>query len=433
MVVSRITLFTVVTAMAFAQMSLNAATSAASSEDILQAQKEVLRGLASPYGKQRYADRKISEYVKKGFPKEVFEPNELRAAVAKDMFGEFNKAGSRKRDMLLSRAKRTYGLEYEDFARFIPARTDFEGPLANYLTCQSDTERKEHFQSLVSAPFSTQEVRVLTERFSGAKTHETKTRLLKLFETETSVFSARFLWKYLVDHIDDPVRNDIIDVLDDRDQFDGSFVRAAIDKAIEKGHTRFIERAFGFAGREHSLHNRVATKILLDYLKNAPPARVNLIVPHFKRVIPPGTIDTMFAILNKADYSVCHYEVSSVLAKHFEKPEIKDKLVAFLLKKQSKQAALGFIDGVSLSWAIARRDDSGKEKLVSILNKLSSIHDDEVKKAVAKKIGTADDHQQRLNKRKKDKSLMSPKYSQKARRKTQALDLTRSWPWVKTV
>ncbi|MCD6394214.1 MAG: hypothetical protein J7M40_11985, partial [Planctomycetes bacterium] len=50
--------------------------------------------------------------------------------------------------------------------------------------------------------------------------------------------------------------------------------------------------------------------------------------------------------------------------------------------------------------------DSGKEKLVSILNKLSSIHDDEVKKAVAKKIGTADDHQQRLNKRKKDKSLM---------------------------
>ncbi|MCD6394317.1 MAG: hypothetical protein J7M40_12515, partial [Planctomycetes bacterium] len=339
MKVSRITLFTVLAMMAFAQMSLNAATNSASSAEILQAQKEALRLLASRYGEQRYAERKITEYVEKGYPKEAFEHDRLRSAVAKDMFKEINSADSRKRDMLLFRAKRTYGLEYEDFARFVPARTDLGEILDKYLTCQSDTVRKEHFQSLVSTPFSTQEIRVLTERFSKAKTHETKTRLLKLFEAESSASSAKFLWKYLVDHIDDPVRNDIIDVLGGRRrQLEDTFVRAAIDKAHEKGYTRFLQKAFGFAGREHSLRNRVATKILLDYLKNAPPERVNMIVPHFKRVIPPGTIDTMFAMLNRTDYTVCHYEVSSVLAKHFEKPEIKDKLVAFLLKKQSKQA-----------------------------------------------------------------------------------------------
>ncbi len=394
-----------------------------SEKELLESKKKMLGYYHGRHNRQ--AERIKEDLIKKGYPDDKLEIDHIKADVAESCSKELENLERRRIRSYIMGLKRQYGIEYDDLAAFYPKRPDFEKNLDDYCNAKEtvgtgtddftryerllkknphrdeivrlEKERQErarynneYYNVLIEIPFSMDEINLMQERFISSPV-DVKSKLLKLFEQEWSLSSETFLWTYLEDNVSEPIRVEVLKTLKAREQLDVDKIKNVISKAREANDTLLEEEAFSFLAQENRYFNRMAARTLAEYLSDASPENVGLILKYYEFRFDDNSVKVFFKMLNDPRYDKFHYRIGSILGdlsdSHSGRINVWSQMLEYLNADLNKHAALGFIEELDIERVSFPGQKEQKEAVVEQLVQLSAVYNDaEVKSLVQEKI-----------------------------------------------
>lgn len=228
-------------------------------KQIAAAQKEVLSELNTRG--ETVAHDVEQKYVQAGYSADLFERKSLRASVAKLLAEELQACVREHRGT--KNYQREYGLSYEDIAVFFNTRDNFSELLENYFPPNTAGWPE---NPIFSRPFSMPEIRMIVEYLQKHDSQEILRKSLELFRYEASNYTQQYMWQMLKDDPNNPLAQNVVEILKSREQYDNANARQVLEIAIEKGNQVLQERMMEYITSETDF-NLKARQLVMDLLK----------------------------------------------------------------------------------------------------------------------------------------------------------------------